>query len=364
MSKLKAWAVNYCGITQVTAAETKSRARYLSALAVREAGWVNSTGEAMVKLRSWRVPKYDAAAQAQGHEGAVPSPEDIPVPVSRDQELRLQLALAESRVNDLAEAKNNLQDFAHGLSEILHTERSRAERWKTRAVGWMKLSRHCGAAVVSRAEIADVEQAMLKAKVDKINMALYDARERAERWKTRAVNWMKTSRHCAAAKSATVWETKWNKLRKSALEAVLFFVELREKSNKQHKQELAEAEAALAKARAAERIAVEERKDLTKRLADMEAALRNKEALIEKLISDLNHANYNLKWADIELSGLRTRAANPGETITKLMSEMANQTLEMDALKDRIRKQRRVLLTASVFPGDLYSTAAGDEVDE
>jgi len=292
MMKLKAWACNYCGVTEVMAAETKSRARYLAALAVREVGWVNSTGEAIMKLRSWRVPDYDAAAQALGHEGAVPSPEDIPVPAPRDQELRAALALAEARANDLAEAKNNLWAYTHGLSEILRAERDRAERWKTRAV-----------------------------------------------------NWMKTSRHCATAdKSATMWEAKWNKLRKSALKAVLYFLELGEKSDKQHELELAESKTALAKAHAAERVAVEERKDLTKRLADMEAALRNKEALIEKLISDLNHANYSLKRADIELSGLRTRAANPGETITKLMSEMANQTLEMDALKDRIRKMRTALL--------------------
>jgi chromosome segregation ATPase len=158
---------------------------------------------------------------------------------------------------------------------------------------------------------------------------------------------MKTSRHCAAAtKVATTWEAKWNKLRKSALEAVLYFIELGEKSDKRHKQELAEAKAALAKAHAAERAAVEERKNLTKRLADMESSLRNKEAEIEKLISNLNHANYELKWADIELSNLRSQALSPenGATITKLMVEAAHRTLEMDALKDRIRKMRTALL--------------------
>ena len=269
MSKLKAWAVNYGGITQVTAAETKSRARYLSAMAVQDAGWVDTTREALLKLRSWRVPEYDAAAQALGHEGPVPCPEDMPVP--RDQGLRDELALTQKRLADLESARVALWYEARG------------------------------------------------------------ARERAERWKTRAVNWMKTSRHCAeAAKRATMWEAKWSKLKRSAMECALFFLELGEKSDKRHALELAEAKAALAKAHAAERIAVEEHK---------------------KVCTELEVATKRLAAAETTLVQITTRlheVANERDDlkveIGKLHGEMGSQTLETDALRDRIRKMRTALL--------------------
>ena len=63
-----------------------------------------------------------------------------------------------------------------------------------------------------------------------------------------------------------MWEAKWSKLKRSAMECALFFLELGEKSDKRHALELAEAKAALAKAHGCDHTIVYTRENFTEKV--------------------------------------------------------------------------------------------------